>query len=233
MTTESIVSAFIIGFLGSLHCVGMCGPLAMVVPLRGNKWLAILSYHFSRILVYSMLGFTFGLFGAQLTLLQSGQRVSLIVGIALILVFVLPYLLPKWKFANRLTSFSIGLFSNLSKPALQSKSFASVAVLGAINGLLPCGLIYVALAGAVSQDSPWNGALFMLLVGLGTFPATISIMAFRRLMDVRIRKLSKYAVPIIAGFLAVMLIVRGLNLDIPYVSPKIEKVSTSDSEICE
>jgi sulfite exporter TauE/SafE len=233
MPVEALVAAFIIGFTGSLHCVGMCGPLAMIVPLRGNKWLAIFTYHFSRIFVYASLGLVFGLFGTQLSVLQGGQRFSIVLGVALLIVFVVPVLFPKWSISGKLTGYSIGLFSRLSKPAMQSKSVWSVAVLGAFNGLLPCGLIYISLAGAVSSGSAFNGALFMAAVGFGTLPAMITIMSLRQYVGSGIKRLSKFAVPVIASTLAVFLIVRGLNLDIPYLSPKVEKVSTAGSEVCD
>jgi uncharacterized protein len=233
MPVEALAAAFIIGFTGSLHCVGMCGPLAMVVPLRGNKWLAIFTYHFSRILVYASLGLIFGLFGTQLSVLEGGQRISIVLGVALLIVFVVPVLFPKWSISGKLTGYSIGLFSRLSKPAMQSKSVWSVAVLGALNGLLPCGLIYISLAGAVSSGSAFNGALFMAAVGFGTLPAMITLMSLRQYVGSGIKRLSKFAVPVIASTLAVFLIVRGLNLDIPYLSPKVEKVSTAGSEVCE
>lgn len=233
MPVEALAAAFIIGFTGSLHCVGMCGPLAMIVPLRGNKWVAIFTYHFSRILVYASLGLVFGLFGTQLSVLQGGQRFSIVLGVALLIVFVVPVLFPKWSISGKLTGYSIGLFSRLSKPAMQSKSVWSVALLGALNGLLPCGLIYIALAGAVSSGSAFNGALFMVAVGFGTLPAMITIMSLRQYVGSEIKRLSKFAVPVIASTLAVFLIVRGLNLDIPYLSPKVEKVSTAGSEVCD
>jgi uncharacterized protein len=233
MPAESIAAAILIGFTGSLHCVGMCGPLALVIPLRGNRWLAIFNYHFFRILVYATLGLVFGLFGTQISVLEGGQRISIVLGIALLLVFVIPALFPKWSVSGKLTGFSIGLFSRLSKPAMQSKSAWSVAVLGALNGLLPCGLIYISLAGAVSSGSALNGALFMAAVGIGTLPAMLTIMSLRQYVGTGIKRFSKYAVPVIAATLAVFLILRGLNLDIPYLSPKVEKVSTGGSEVCE
>lgn len=233
MPVEALAAALIIGFTGSLHCVGMCGPLAMIVPLRGNKWAAIFTYHFSRIFVYALLGFAFGALGAHVIILESGQRLTLILGIALLLFFVVPAIFPGWRFSSKVSTMAIGFYGKLSKPAMQSKTFLSVAVLGAINGLLPCGLVYVALAGAVSTGSGLAGALFMLAVGLGTFPATITIMSLRNYINPHIQRFSRFAVPVVAGVLAFTLIARGLNLDIPFVSPKVEKVSTAGAEICE
>jgi len=233
MPVEALAAALIIGFTGSLHCVGMCGPLAMIVPLRGHKWAAIITYHLSRISVYALLGFAFGSLGAQLVILESGQRFTLILGSALLLFFVVPAIFPRWGFSSKVSGLAIGFYGKLSKPAMQSKSFLSVAVLGAINGLLPCGLVYVALAGAVSSGSGLSGALFMLAIGLGTFPATITIMSLRNYINPYIQRFSRFAVPVVAGALAVMLIARGLNLDIPFLSPKVEKVSTSGGEVCE
>jgi len=232
MAPAAIGAAFLIGLAGSLHCVGMCGPLAMVVPLRNNRWVSILVYNLSRVSMYAALGYVFGSLGAQLKFLESGQRISLVLGIAVLLFIVLPALFPNWRLMGRWNSAATKLYGKLARPVMQYKGWASPVLLGAVNGLLPCGLIYVSLAGAVASGSGWNGAALMAAIGLGTWPAMISMMAMRRYFKSWMQRGSRYMLPVVAGILGLTLVVRGLNLDIPYFSPKVEKVTTADGEEC-
>jgi len=232
MEMATVSAALLIGVAGSLHCVGMCGPLAMIVPLRGNRWLSIITYNVFRVSMYALLGFIFGSLGTQLEFLESGQRISLVMGITVLVFFVFPALFPRWRLLSRWNAAATKLYGKLARPIMSYKGWASPVLLGMLNGLLPCGLIYVALAGAVASGSGTAGALLMALIGLGTWPAMISIMALRSYFKSWMQRGSRFVLPIVAGMLGLSLVVRGLNLDIPYLSPKIEKVSTADGEEC-
>lgn len=233
MTELGFAAAFLVGLAGSLHCVGMCGPLAMVVPLNGNKWGSILSYNISRILVYIALGFLFGNLGARLSFLESGQRISLVLGIAVLVFFVVPFIFPGVSLFQKWNSRVTQMYGKLAGPIMRKRGWASPIWMGAINGVLPCGLIYVSLAGAAATGSGVNGAFLLGAIGLGTLPAMVSMMALRKHFKSWMQRSSRLALPIIAGLLGVSLVVRGLNLDIPYLSPKVEKVSTAAGESCE
>lgn len=232
MAPAALLAAFIVGLAGSLHCVGMCGPLAMVVPLKGNHWIAITVYNVFRVLMYAALGFVFGSLGTQINFLESGQRISLVLGIAVLLFFVVPSIWPQSQIMFRWNTLATKLYSRFARPVMSYKGWASPALLGMLNGLLPCGLIYVALAGAVASGSGENGAIVMSAVGLGTWPAMVSMMAFRKHFKGWMQQSSRFVLPVVAGVLGLSLLVRGLNLDIPYLSPKVEKVTTADGEEC-
>lgn len=232
MAPAALAAAFLIGLAGSLHCIGMCGPLAMVVPLRGKRWLSIAVYNIFRVMMYALLGFIFGSLGTQLNFLESGQRISLVMGIAVLLFFVMPALWPRSQLMNRWNMAATKLYGRLAKPVMSYQGWASPAMLGLLNGLLPCGLIYVALAGAVASGSGLNGAIIMAAIGVGTWPAMVSMMALRKYFKSWMQRGSRFVLPVVAGILGLSLVVRGLNLDIPYLSPKVEKVSTADGENC-
>lgn len=232
MEIATVSAALLIGLAGSLHCVGMCGPLAMVVPLRGNRWLSIITYNFFRVAMYALLGFLFGSLGTQLKFLESGQRISLVLGISVLVFFVFPALFPQWRLMNRWNSAATRIYGKLARPVMSYKGWASPILLGMLNGVLPCGLIYVALAGAVATGSGASGAMLMTAIGLGTWPAMISMMALRRYFKSWMQHGSRFVLPLVAGMLGLSLVVRGLNLDIPYLSPKVEKVSTAEGEEC-
>lgn len=233
MDSGAMIAAFLVGLAGSLHCVGMCGPLAMVVPLRGNRWWSIAAYNAARLLMYSLLGFAFGALGARLSFLESGQRISLVLGIAVLLFFVVPNLFPGWSLANRWNQMVAQRYARWAKPVMQYKGFGAPFVLGMLNGVLPCGLIYVALAGATASGSGLAGTQLLLAIGAGTLPAMGTMMALRRHFKSWMQRGSRYAVPVVAGLLGLMLVLRGLNMDIPYLSPKVEQVTTAAGEGCQ
>ncbi len=233
MTTAALSAALLIGLAGSLHCIAMCGPLAMIVPLKGNRWLSIVLYNLTRITTYALLGFIFGSMGSRIEFLESGQRISVVLGIAILLIFVLPVFLSRKQLFPQLNAFVISKYGQLARPLMQYRGWPAPALLGFVNGLLPCGLIYVSLAGAVASGSGLNGAILLTAIGAGTLPAMFSMMAFRRFFKTWLQKGSRLALPVIAGFLALTLVGRGLNLDVPFFSPKVEKVNTATTESCQ
>lgn len=233
ISVAALSAAFVVGLVGSLHCVGMCGPLAMVVPIKSNRWGSILVYNLARVSVYALLGFIFGSIGARASFLESGQRLSLILGVLIILFFVLPSLMGRWQPALRWNSMVTRTYGRLARPVMAYRGWGSSFTLGMVNGILPCGLVYVALASAVASGSGSSGAALTAAMGLGTFPAMISMMALRRYFKSWMQKSSRFMLPIVAGVLGLGLVVRGLNLDIPYLSPKIEKVQSAGGEICD
>lgn len=91
--------------------------------------------------------------------------------------------------------------------------------MGLLNGLLPCGLVYVACAGATATGHPWSGARYMLVFGAGTVPLMLAISLSGRLVPSALRLKLRQAVPICILLVAALLILRGLSLGIPYLSP--------------
>jgi uncharacterized protein len=222
---ELLITAFTLGLLGSFHCIGMCGPIALSLPVnsqsRPGALLSIFVYNCGRALTYSLMGIFFGALGKLAFLAGLQQVISIVLGV-LILALVL---LPKKENRNRIHK-SVLLFMNNLKiqlgNALKKEGNKSLLSIGVLNGLLPCGLVYIALAGAGATGSALKGALFMLVFGLATFPVMMAVTFFRELISIKLRNKIRSAVPVFISLMAILLILRGLNLDIPYVSPKIE-----------
>lgn len=212
--------AFFIGLFGSIHCIGMCGPLAFAVPVFENKWWLIVIdktlYNLGRIVTYSLLGLLVGFIGKQLWLYGFQQGVSLASGLFIIMAGF-----------SRLFKIKLSrskMFPALFAPVNKLLAYALAHcdghfVIGLINGLLPCGFVYLALAGAINTPSPISAGQYMLFFGLGTFPlmllATVSSGFIGPVFRRRINRLMPYLM-VCLGF---WFILRGLNLNIPYLSP--------------
>jgi len=217
-----MISGLAIGCLGSFHCIGMCGPIALSLPIVGkSKTDAAVSmglYNFGRAMTYGLLGILFGLLGSQFRIWGVQQFVSILAGIIL-LAFVLFHFkvrLPgKW-FALYQSKVRIRLQKLLSSK-LNAQSFL---LIGLLNGLLPCGLVYVAIVAALATGKIWLGGLLMFSFGIGTMPMMVGLMVFGRRVSVQHRQFINRAIPYMVCVMACILILRGLNLGIPYVSPK-------------
>lgn len=218
-----LYTAFIFGLISSFHCVGMCGAIAMMLPVDRNnqakKTLQILTYHLGRLTAYATIGLLFGLLGRGLFIAGLQQKMSLFIGVAMILVV----LIPEKKLANY--NFSKPVFRLISKlksklgQQFKNKSFSSLFTIGLLNGFLPCGMVYVALFGAIAMQSPSLGVLYMLLFGLGTVPLMSMVVYIQTFLTVPVRNKIQKVIPYVAVFIGVLFILRGLGLGIPYISP--------------
>lgn len=217
-------AAISLGLLGSLHCVGMCGPIALSLPVQDKsqyaRFLAILIYNLGRIITYSALGALFGLLGQGFAIFGLQQILSIVLGVIILLSVLLPGdLFAQFSFTSKLHQ----LFSKLKISLgnlFQNRSIKALFYIGLLNGLLPCGLIYMAITGALASGSVLSGTLFMALFGLGTVPAMFSVAWFGNLISVKFRLGITKAMPYVVSVMAVLLILRGMNLGIPYISPK-------------
>lgn len=229
---QALVAALSLGFLSSLHCVGMCGPIALALPLNRSSKLSLLSgillYNLGRSLSYAFLGGLLGLAG--MGLLLSGYQQALSVSMGILLLLGLLYL----RFRSRLPQFQ-NRFSRSLKLAFAHwfgrKDPAALWMIGLLNGLLPCGMVYIALAGATVSGTFKEGALFMAAFGLGTLPAMLSVSLFSGI-SLSIRKKLSTLSPTLTLTVAVLLILRGLSLGIPYVSPKQPQLSNPQTAGC-
>lgn len=233
-----IWTAFLLGFLGSFHCLGMCGPIALAVsakdrsPFLKNK----IIYNLGRTLTYALLGGLIGLVGFSFSLAGIQQWISILMG-ALILLMAFFY-----KQSERWITQS-GLFGSLHqlKSSLGShlKRGGSQAffVSGFLNGLLPCGMVYIALIASLALQSPMQGALYMLFFGVGTIPMLIGVMLTGKIMSISLRNRLTKAMPYVAMFIGILFIVRGLGLGIHYISPKLPSFgdgkATTEMTICD
>ncbi|QNF33646.1 sulfite exporter TauE/SafE family protein [Adhaeribacter swui] len=226
-----IWAGFVFGILGSFHCVGMCGPIALALPVgRGTGWSYVagrLLYNLGRITTYTLLGTLAGLIGKSLQIAVFQQTLSVVSGVLILLVLVLPLtIFAKFRGLTGLGKLlqyikkSIGYFFG-------KNNIWSLGVVGLLNGLLPCGFVYFALAGALSMPTVPTAMGYMFLFGLGTFPLMLVISLTGKFMQPRIRHFFNRAVPYAASFLALLFILRGLNLGIPYVSPVLGQSQTT------
>jgi sulfite exporter TauE/SafE len=219
-----IWTGFVVGLFGSLHCVGMCGPIALALPIFGETQFKILLgrvfYNLGRIVTYSVMGALFGLFGSRLVLFGLQQNLSIALG-ALILI----YLLTPRKIKVKISEFGfykkVVIFIKTNFSQLASKrSTSSPFIIGLLNGLLPCGFVYMGIAGALSTGNWLSGAAYMALFGLGTFPIMFLTSVLGKVINLNVRRKINKLIPALAAVLALLFILRGLNLGIPYISPK-------------
>ncbi len=225
MFTVVLVSGFLLGFLGSMHCVGMCGPIMLALPFKSKSSfrfiLKRMLYHSGRIMVYAGFGLLVGVLGDKLNF--SGiQHILTITSGILLLIFGLLSIL-KVNLLAKITFFEklyILVKKSLGKYII-GDSLLSGFLLGVLNGFLPCGFVYVALAGAIAYSNTFYSPLFMIVFGLGTMPALILVSVLPQLMSKRIAFNSQRLIPVFTIVFAVLIILRGLNLGIPFLSPNI------------
>ena len=218
--------AFMIGIVGSFHCVGMCGPLALALPLSHDSFTAKITgaflYNAGRIVTYSFLGLIFGLIGQTAALFGFQQWLSIGTGALILLFIVMP---KKYKMQSSAANITNGGFSRLRSALaglFTQKNNTSLFVIGLLNGLLPCGLVYMAVAGAIGTGEVDSSVLFMAAFGLGTLPVMWGIAFFGNCVGLGLRQKIRKAYPYMMGLMACLLILRGMGLGIPFISPDMD-----------
>lgn len=224
-----IVSAIALGFASGFHCIGMCGPIALSMGLTkkqaANFYLQNLTYQFGRIFTYSLLGALLGIIGQGFEMAGFQKYLTISAGVLLIIMAVFSF--GGKDFASKIPFLSKFLYSvkmNLGK-LLQKADYRSRFTTGLLNGFLPCGMVYMALTASLAGGGIWQGALYMALFGLGTLPFIFAIVLAGNLMNQAFRVKVLKAVPVIMIILGGLFILRGLELGIPYVSPKAEAMT--------
>ncbi|WP_026726111.1 sulfite exporter TauE/SafE family protein [Flavobacterium sasangense] len=218
-----LYSAFIFGLISSFHCIGMCGPIAMMLPVdRSNeakKITQIITYHIGKLTAYGTLGLIFGLLGRSFYLAGMQQQLSIIVGILMILVAVIPEkVFAKYNFSKPVYRVITKVKSSLGQQ-FKNKSYKSLFTIGLLNGFLPCGMVYVALFGAIAMQNVSLGIAYMILFGIGTIPMMVAVVYASGLISFSFRGTIQKAIPLVAVIIGMLFIIRGLGLDIPYLSP--------------
>lgn len=218
-----LYSAFIFGLISSLHCIGMCGPIAMMLPVdRSNpakKVMQIMLYHIGRLSAYATLGLVFGILGKGFYLAGMQQQLSIVVGILMITIVVVPErIFMKYNFSKPVYKAISKVKSSLGNQ-FKRKTPDSFFIIGLLNGFLPCGLVYAALFGAIAMQNATLGVTYMLLYGLGTIPMMSAVVYISNLLTYPIRSKLQKIIPVVAVFIGTLFIIRGLGLDIPYLSP--------------
>lgn len=230
-----LLSAFILGLVSSMHCIGMCGPLQFLFSnnlIRKQQYAPLFLFHFSRVLTYGLLGLAVGLFGFGIRIQEWQQNSSIIGGLLMLLAVVIFYIL---KADKRLFALLLPYIHRL-RSRLEARGTRSAFYyfgLGSLNGILPCAMVYLAIIPAIANPGILGAFTYMLLFGLGTIPALIisqfGVGSFLQRRYQIIQKLS----PFIILLVACLLILRGMDLGIPYLSPENEIVSgTAGTKAC-
>ena len=216
-------SALIFGLLGSLHCVGMCGPIAFMLPVDRNnsvkKVFQISTYHFGRLLAYAMIGLVFGLVGKGLYIFGIQQQLSIGIGVLMILIVLIPVqTFNKYNFSKPIYRLISKVKSSLGK-ALKKKTADTFLTIGFLNGFLPCGLVYMAVIASIATQHAIQSSLYMVLFGLGTIPLMTSAIYLGKFLNSTIKQRIQKAIPVVVVIIGILFIVRGMGLGIPYLSP--------------
>ncbi len=226
-----IYSALLLGFAGSFHCIGMCGPIALSISGRPGagtsmvgKMGGYLSYFLGKTLTYGILGMIFGLFGQGLVLAGFQQALSVAMGSVMLLLVIISLVKTSWFHSNKATVF----LQNKLIPAfgylLKKPGSFTPFLLGLVNGLLPCGLVYIGLTAAVATGHALQASLYMLLFGAGTIPTMLAFTVFAGQLSFSWRTKLRQLTPVLMAIVGSILILRGLNLGIPYVSPLLDSL---------
>lgn len=218
-----LYSALLLGLISSLHCIAMCGPIAMMLPVSQHnpekKALQIITYHFGRLTAYATIGGLFGFLGMGFYLAGIQQQLSITVGILMILIAVTPEkTLAQYNFSKPIYRIISNVKSALGK-RLKNQSFRSLFTIGLLNGFLPCAMVYAALFGAMASQEVLPAMTYMTLFGLGTVPLMSSIVYINSWVTLPIRNKIQKVIPYAIACLGILFILRGLSLDIHYISP--------------
>jgi sulfite exporter TauE/SafE len=218
-----LYTALIFGLISSFHCVGMCGPIAMMLPVdrtnEAKRAVQILTYHFGKLSAYGVLGLIFGLLGKSFYAAGWQQQMSIILGVLMIMVSIVPErVVAQYNFSKPIYKIISNVKSHLGQQ-FKRKSYSSLFIIGLLNGFLPCGMVYVAIFGAIAMQSVSLGVVYMLLFGIGTIPMLTLVVYLSHLLSFSSRNTLQKVIPIVAIVIGMLFIIRGLGLDIPYVSP--------------
>lgn len=222
-------TTFLLGLVGSAHCAGMCGPLALALPVTGNTRVSFLAgravYNLGRIITYCGLGAVFGLIGKTFALAGLQRWVSLVAGVTILLG---PFVSSRFSLgvpAVKAVAWTKSSLANL----LQRRTLSSLLALGVLNGLLPCGLVYVACAAAAATGSTLAAIESMCAFGLGTVPMMLGVALAARPLKSAFRFKLQRLIPVSLVLVGLLLILRGLSLGIPYLSPDLTAAYAGDT----
>lgn len=233
MEIALILSALGLGFASGFHCIGMCGPIALSLGLNKqqavNFYFQNLTYQFGRIVTYTILGALLGIIGEGFEIVGFQRYLTIFVGILLILMAFFSF--GGKDFASRIPFINNALLKVKIKLGqyLQKSDYQSRFITGLMNGLLPCGMVYMALTASLAYGGVANGATFMLFFGLGTLPFMFAVVLVGNLVSQNFRNTVLKIIPFMMIILGGLFILRGLELGIPYISPKSEALEVHNS----
>jgi sulfite exporter TauE/SafE len=214
----------------------MCGPIAMMLPVdshnQGKKVTQIITYHLGRLTAYASIGLVFGLVGRGLYLAGLQQKLSIFIGVAMIVVILIPEkVFARYNFSKPVFRFISKIKATLGSQ-FKNKSYKSLFTIGLLNGFLPCGMVYVALFGAIAMQNEILGVFYMILFGLGTVPLMSSVVYLNSFLTIPMRNKIQKIIPFVAVIIGILFIFRGLGLGIPYISPSDMSLFVQSSPNC-
>jgi sulfite exporter TauE/SafE len=195
----------------------------MMLPIDQNnsfkKWIQIATYQLGRVVAYASLGLLFGVLGSGFFFAGFQQQLSILVGVLMILIAIIPEKkLAQYNFSKPIYKLISTVKTQLGLQ-FKNKSYKSLFLIGLFNGYLPCGMVYVALFGAMAMNHVFLGSLYMILFGLGTIPLMAVVVNFFKSTSFTFYAKFQKAIPVLMIFMGILFIVRGFGLNIPYVSP--------------
>jgi len=222
MGLELLWTGFMLGFLGSAHCAGMCGPIALALPGAAQRGIPLVAgrllYNAGRVITYMIMGVLLGLLGSGVSLAGYQQILSVATGVVILAFAVLPS-----RYFNRLMHASPAIFTrtfgSFFSRLMKNGSPSSLMGIGLLNGLLPCGFVYMGLIGALGMGSAVGSMLYMALFGLGTIPVMLGMSLVAGFAGTSLRARMQGLLPYAAAAVGILLILRGLSLGIPFISP--------------
>ena len=213
---EWLVAGLAFGAFGSVHCVGMCGPLALSLPgkhqPRWQFWAERGLYNLGRAVTYSLLGVLVGAAGQVVSLAGAQQGLSVGIGVIMILAATVPWVSRQVQRIEQTPSAFLGRVMKPIGTLYRTGGPTAMLIVGLLNGLLPCGFVYAALATAVTADGVAQSTVFMAGFGLGTGPAMLSVSLLGRVASTQLRARLQKLVPIGLALVGLLLILRGLGL---------------------
>lgn len=223
-----LITALILGLMGSFHCAGMCGPIAIALPLHGNtvpqKIYGGILYNTGRTITYGLMGAIFGLLGQGVEMLGFQQKISVVMGSIMILSVFFPAIFKNQYNLNKSAFSLVARLKDKLGQMFTIRSFSSLFFIGLLNGLLPCGLVYMAIAGSIGTGNALLGSLYMVFFGLGTIPMMLSISLAGNILSSTIQRKINKLIPVLVVVVGIFFVLRGLNLGIPFLSPPKEKI---------
>ncbi len=174
-----------------------------------------MQYHLGRVITYAILGGLIGLLGRGLFLAGLQRSFSIGAGILLLIMAVFSLKASSSLVSIPVVNRAFFWVKSMMGRLLKNKSPSSILYIGMLNGLLPCGLVYMAIVGAVSTGAVIKGMGYMALFGLGTVPLVLVASVVGTFAGIRLRNTLRKLVPVLLVAFAVLLIMRGLNFDLP------------------
>ncbi len=231
MLLPAMIAGFTLGAAGSLHCVGMCGPLSLALPTyhlsRTKKFISLLVYQFGRIITYSIIGLFFGLAGRSIYMAGFQQGFSIVMGIIVLSLALLYFISKKTIHLSFLNRFYLAVQGMIIRILKSSTGILGFFLMGMANGLLPCGMVYIAVAATLSLQQVSESVVFMALFGAGTLPVMMLAGYAGQLLKPALRRSLQNSVPVFIALMGLVLILRGMNLGIPFISPELPAAAGS------